>query len=147
MITKTYKGLFKPRNPNKYVGDHTNIVYRSSWECRVMHWFDINESVISWASEELVIPYISPVDNKKHRYFPDFVAKMKLSNGSIKTYVIEVKPDKQTRRPTQTKRTKRFLEESVTYAINQEKWRAADIFCQQQGWEFRVVTEKDLGIK
>lgn len=147
MNSKTYKGLFTPKNPEKYVGDSTNIIYRSSWECRVMHWFDINESVISWASEELIIPYISPVDNKKHRYFPDFVAKMKLSNGSIKTYVIEVKPDKQTRKPTQSRRTKRFLEESITYAINQEKWRSADIFCQQQGWEFKVVTEKDLGIK
>jgi len=147
MITKTYKGRFTPKNPDKYVGDSSNIIYRSSWECRVMNWFDNNEGIIYWSSEELVIPYVSPVDNRKHRYFPDFVAKMKLKDGSIKTYVIEVKPYSQTRKPIQKKRTKRFLEESVTYAINQEKWRAADIYCQQQGWEFKVITEKDLGIK
>ena len=112
-----------------------------------MHWFDTNPNVLTWASEELVIPYTSPVDNKKHRYFPDFVAKMKLRDGSVKTFVIEVKPESQTKQPTQQRKTKKYIQESITYAINQEKWRSADIFCQQQGWEFKVVTEKDLGIK
>jgi len=144
MIAKTYKGLFTPKNPNKYGGDSTNIIYRSSWERRVMHWFDTNPNVLTWASEELVIPYISPVDNKKHRYFPDFVARMQQKDGSIKTFVIEVKPDSQTRMPVQKRKTKRFIQEAATYAVNQEKWRAADFFCQKQGWIFKVITEKDI---
>lgn len=112
-----------------------------------MHWFDINPNVLTWASEELVIPYMSPIDNRKHRYFPDFIAKMKQKDGSFKTFVIEVKPESQTKMPVQKRRTQKFLEEAKTYAVNQEKWRAADIFCQQQGWEFKIVTERDLGIK
>ena len=97
-------------------------------------------------SEELVIPYRSPVDNKMHRYFPDFIAKMRQKDGSVMTYVIEVKPDAQTKMPVQKKKTKRFIQEAATYAVNQEKWRAADIFCQEHGWKFLVLTEKDLGI-
>lgn len=140
----TYKGYFKPRNPQKYKGNSKNIVYRSSWELRCMKWFDIQDNVIWWASEELVISYISPVDNKKHRYFPDFVIRVKRKDGTEKTYVIEVKPEEQTRKPTQKRKTKRFLQESITYIVNQSKWKAADIFCQEHGWEFKIITEKDL---
>jgi hypothetical protein len=143
---KSYKGWFTPKNPKKYNGDPTNIVYRSTWEVRVMKWLDEHPNVIWWNSEELVIPYRSPVDNKMHRYFPDFIVKMKQKNGLVMTYVIEVKPDVQTRMPTQKRKTKRFLSEVATFAVNQEKWRAADIFCQEHGWKFMVLTEKDLGI-
>lgn len=144
--TQTYKGWFKPKNPLKYKGDANNIIYRSSWELRVMKWFDDHPNVLWWSSEELVVPYRSPVDDKIHRYFPDFVARIKQKNGLEQTCVIEVKPEKQTMRPTQKRKTKRYIQESVTYAINQEKWRAADIFCQKHGWKFMVLTEKDLGI-
>lgn len=148
MLTdKTYKGWFRPKNPKKYNGDSKNIIYRSSWEFRVMKWLDENSSVIWWSSEELVIPYISPIDEKYHRYFPDFVAKIKKKDGSIKIYVIEVKPFAQTQKPVQKKRkTEKFLREAATYAVNQEKWRAADVFCQKQGWEFMILTEKQLGL-
>jgi hypothetical protein len=143
---KSYKGFFNPKNPKKYNGDSTNIIYRSTWEVRVMKWLDNHPNVIWWNSEELPIPYRSPVDNKMHRYFPDFIAKMKQKDGSVMTYVIEVKPEAQTKMPVQKKKTKRFLQEAATYAVNQEKWRAADIFCQEHGWKFLVLTEKDLGI-
>jgi hypothetical protein len=143
---KSYKGFFNPKNPKKYNGDSTNIIYRSTWEVRVMKWLDNHPNVIWWNSEELPIPYRSPVDNKMHRYFPDFIAKMKQKDGSVMTYVIEVKPEAQTKMPVQKKKTKRFLQEAATYAINQEKWRAADIFCQEHGWKFLILTEKDLGI-
>lgn len=143
---KSYKGFFNPKNPKKYNGDSTNIIYRSTWELRVMKWLDNHPNVIWWNSEELIIRYRSPVDNKMHRYFPDFIAKMKQKDGSVMTYVIEVKPEAQTKMPVQKKKTKRFLQEAATYAINQEKWRAADIFCQEHGWKFLVLTEKDLGI-
>ena len=111
-----------------------------------MKWLDNHPNVIWWNSEELIIRYRSPVDNKMHRYFPDFIAKMKQKDGSVMTYVIEVKPEAQTKMPVQKKKTKRFLQEAATYAVNQEKWRAADIFCQEHGWKFLVLTEKDLGI-
>ena len=143
---KSYKGFFNPKNPKKYNGDSTNIIYRSTWEVRVMKWLDNHPNVIWWNSEELIIRYRSPVDNKMHRYFPDFIAKMKQKDGSVMTYVIEVKPEAQTKMPVQKKKTKRFLQEAATYAVNQEKWRAADIFCQEHGWKFLVLTEKDLGI-
>jgi hypothetical protein len=143
---KSYKGWFKPKNPKKYNGDATNIVYRSTWELRVMGWLDEHPDVIWWCSEELVIPYRSPVDNKMHRYFPDFIVKMRQRNGLVMTYVIEVKPEIQTKMPTQKRKTKKFISEVATYAVNQEKWRAADNFCQEHGWKFMVLTEKDLGI-
>lgn len=143
---KTYKGTFKPKNPKKYKGDANNIIYRSSWELRVMKYFDDNPSVLWWASEELVIPYKSPVDNRMHRYFPDFVARLKQRDGSEKTLVIEVKPDAQTRMPTQKRKTKRYIQEAATYAVNQEKWRAADLFCKEHGWKFQLITEKELGL-
>ena len=143
---KTYKGYFSPTSPEKYRGDAKNIVYRSSWELRVMKWLDSQPDVIWWSSEELIIPYVSPIDNKKHRYFPDFISQMRKKDGSVMTYVIEVKPDAQTKMPTQKRKTKRFISEAATYAVNQEKWRAADKFCQEHGWQFLVITEKHLGL-
>jgi hypothetical protein len=141
----SYKGWFTPRNPQKYKGDATNIVYRSSWELRVMKYLDENPAVIWWASEELFIPYKSPIDQKVHRYFPDFIARIRQANKEI-TMVIEVKPFKQTQKPIQKRRTQKFLQEVATYAINQEKWRAADLFCKEHGWQFKIITEKELGI-
>lgn len=142
----SYKGWFTPKNPQKYRGDNSNIIYRSNWELLVMKQLDENPNVIWWNSEELIIRYKSPIDEKIHRYFPDFVAHVKTKSGKEKTYVLEVKPLKQTMKPTQKKKTKRFLQEVATYAINQEKWRAADIFCQEHGWEFKILTEKEIGI-
>ena len=143
---KTYKGRFQPKNPKKYNGDANNIIYRSTWELRVMKWLDEHTSVIWWASEELPIPYKSPLDNRIHRYFPDFIAKIKQKDGSVMTYIIEVKPLEQTKMPIQKKKTQRYIREAATYVVNQEKWKAADIFCQEHGWKFMVMTEKELGI-
>jgi len=141
-----YKGRFLPKNYQKYRGDYNNIIYRSSWELRVMKYFDDHPNVIWWASEELAIPYKNPVDKKVHRYFPDFIAKMKKKDGKVMTYVIEVKPEKQTKQPIRRRKTQKFIEESVTYAINQEKWRAAELFCYEHGWQFTIITEKELGL-
>jgi hypothetical protein len=143
---KTNKGIFKPKNPKKYKGNPERIVYRSSWELRVMKDFDARDSVLWWASEELASPYKSPVDGRMHRYFPDFIARMKTRTGEEKTYVIEVKPHRQTQMPKMSRRTKTMLAEVSTYAVNQEKWRAAELFCLEHGWEFKILTEKDLGL-
>jgi len=142
----SYKGTFKPKNPTKYNGNANNVVYRSLWELRVMKYLDEHPEVIWWASEELIIPYFSPIDNKKHRYFPDFVAKMKRKDGTVMTYVIEVKPEIQTKKPVQKRQTKKYIQESMTYVVNQCKWKAATEFCKDHGWEFKIITEKDLGI-
>ena len=144
----SYKGWFKPKNPKKYNGDANNIVYRSSWELRVMKYLDENPRVIWWASEELYIPYVSPVDNRVHRYFPDYLVKVKEQSGKIKTYVIEVKPKRQTMEPKVPKRkTKSWLYEMKTYAVNQAKWKAAQEFCADRLIEFKVITEDHLGIR
>ena len=111
-----------------------------------MKWLDDHPQVIWWASEELPIPYKSPVDNRMHRYFPDFIVKLKQKTGVVTTMVLEVKPHAQTKVPTQKRQTKRFIQEAATYAINQEKWRAADLFCREHGWQFKILTEKELGL-
>jgi hypothetical protein len=141
------KGRFKPKNPQKYKGDANNIIYRSTWEIKVMNYLDENPNVIWWGSEELPIPYLSPVDKKKHRYFPDFIAKMRKADGTVMTYIIEVKPEKQTQPPTQKRKTKTYLQEVITYEINKAKWYAAEEFCKDHGWQFQILTEKHLGIR
>lgn len=142
----SYTGWFTPRNPKKYRGDASNIVYRSSWELRVMKYLDEQPNVIWWASEELPIPYKSPIDQKIHRYFPDFIAKIRQKDKEV-TVIMEVKPFKQTQLPTQKRKTQKFLQEVATYAVNQEKWRAADLFCKEHGWKFMLITENELGLK
>jgi hypothetical protein len=142
----SYKGWFRPKNPNKYKGNANNIVYRSNWELQVMKQLDANPNVLWWASEELPIPYVSPVDNKVHRYFPDFIVRTKRKDGSEQTTIIEVKPYKQTIEPTRKRKTRTYLNEVVTYAVNVEKWKAAELFCKEHGWKFQIITEKELGI-
>lgn len=144
----SYKGFFKPTNPSKYSGDPTKIVYRSSWELKLMRWLDSHPDVIEWASEEFFIPYRSPIDNKIHRYFPDFKVKKKNSSGIVETIVIEIKPKKQAMEPViQSKPTRRYVREVVTYGINNAKWKAAKEYCEDRKWKFLVMTEEHLGIK
>ena len=142
-----YRGKYYPSFPRKYKGDPTNIIYRSLWERKFMVYCDKNQNILEWASEEIAIPYRSPIDNRVHRYFPDFYMKVKETNGKIKNYVIEVKPAKQTKPPKKPKRqTKGYIREAYEYARNQAKWKMAKEFCADRQWEFKVVTEKELGI-
>ena len=147
-MAESLKSKYKPSNPQKYKGDYNNIICRSTWERKFCRWCDLNESIISWGSEEFFIPYISPVDNRVHRYFPDFIIKVKESTGKIKTYVVEVKPAKQTAPPKKKSRvTKSYLFECKTYAVNQAKWKAAQEYCADRRIEFKIITERELGIK
>lgn len=142
-----YKGKFKPKNPNKYKGDPTNIIYRSLWEFKLMKNLDEHPEIVQWSSEELFIPYKSPIDNKWHRYFPDFIVK-KINNGIKETLMIEVKPKSQVLAPKkQEKATKRYINEVYTWGVNQAKWKAAEEFCLDRGWKFMLMTEIELGIK
>ena len=144
----SYKGKFQPSYPKKYKGDPTNIIYRSLWERKFMMYCDLNENIIEWGSEEIALPYRSPLDNKIHRYFPDFYIKVKENNGSLKRYLIEIKPKKQTVEPkVQKRKTKSYIYEVTEYAKNQAKWRAAEEFCKDRMWEFKVLTEDELGIR
>ena len=145
---KAYKGRYSPKNPSKYKGDPTNIIYRSLWERKVMVYLDENPNVIEWGSEEIVIPYISPVDNRRHRYFPDFFVKARGRDGTIKVMILEVKPKAQTREPKRQSRiTQRYITEVATWGVNQAKWKYAQEYCLDRGWEFKLVTEDDLNIK
>lgn len=135
-----YTGRFSPINPKKYLGDPTNIWYRSLWEKQVMRHLDTNLNVVEWSSEEIVIPYLSPVDNKWHRYFPDFFVRTK--TGAM---ILEVKPKNQSVAPKVKKRvTKQYINEVMTYGVNQAKWKAADEYCADRGWIFKIITEDEL---
>lgn len=142
----SYKGYFTPKNPQKYKGDPGNIIWRSTWEQRVMKWLDESNNVIWWSSEELPVKYYNPIDNKIHRYFPDFIVRIRNKQNLTKTYMIEVKPEYQTKQPVRKRKTQKFINESTTYIINQSKWKAATEFCKDNGWEFMILTEHDLGI-
>ncbi len=143
----SYKGKYKPSYPQKYKGDPTNIIYRSLWERKFMVYCDNNNKILEWGSEEIALPYRSPIDNRIHRYFPDFYIKVKESNGEIKKYLIEIKPLKQMSPPPKPKRqTKQYLYEVYEYAKNQAKWKAAKEFCEDRQWQFKVITEKELDI-
>jgi len=147
-MAESLKSRYKPSFPQKYKGNPNNIICRSSWERKFCRWCDLNENVLQWGSEEFHIPYVSPVDNRIHKYFPDFIIKLRETTGRIKTYVIEVKPKKQTQPPKPGKRqTKSFIYEAKTFAVNQAKWKAAQEFCADRMIEFKIITEDELGIK
>ena len=141
----SYSGKFKPKNYKKYKGDPTKIFYRSLLEKRFMVWCDNNDAVLEWGSEEIIIPYRSPVDKKAHRYFPDFYVKYTNKNKQIVREIIEVKPYKQLFPPKKPQRqTKRFLTEVNTYLVNQAKFKAAEEYCADRRFKFRILTEKEL---
>ena len=113
-----------------------------------MVYCDLYENILEWGSEEIAIPYRSPIDNKVHRYFPDFYVKLKETTGKIKKYIIEVKPKKQLKPPKKPKRqTKGYLYETYEYARNQAKWKAASEYCKDRLYVFKVMTEDELGVK
>ena len=142
-----HKRKFVPVFPEKYSGDPTNIIMRSSWETKFASWCDKNPSIVKWHSEETVVPYRCQTDNKIHRYFIDFKILVKSTSGEIKTYLVEVKPASQCQPPKfPGRRTQRYLTESMTFIKNQSKWKAATEYCKDRGWEFKVITEKELGI-
>lgn len=142
----SYKGRFKPKNFEKYKGDPTNIIYRSLLERRFMKYCDDNPGIIGWSSEEVVIPYVSPIDNRIHRYFVDFMIQFKDASGAVRTVLVEVKPKSQTAPPKRPegKPTRRFINEVKTWGVNSAKWKAANEYCLDRKWEFKIITEKEL---
>ena len=139
-MAESIKSKYRPSFPKKYKGDPNNIICRSSWERKFCRWCDLNENILQWGSEEFYIPYMSPLDKRVHKYFPDFIIKVRESTGQIKTYVIEVKPKKQTKPPTRRQRvTKSYIYECKTWEVNQAKWKAAVEFCEDRKIEFKII--------
>lgn len=142
-MRNTYKGRYQIKNPYKYRGDPTKVIYRSSWELKVFNYMDRTDDIVQWSSEEIVIPYKSPIDGRWHRYFPDLWVKTKTNE----VFLIEIKPYNQTREPKKRSRiTKQYLNEVKTWGINSAKWEAAREFCEDRKWKFKIFTEKELGL-
>jgi len=141
-----YKGRYRVKNPQKYKGDFMNCIFRSLWERKFMKYCDTNENVVLWASEEIRIPYRSPIDGRIHNYFVDFWMKVRTKSGEFRTYMIEIKPEKQTKPPVlgEGKMTPTKARQIITYAVNKEKWKAATNYCGERGWQFLILTEKNL---
>ena len=144
-MSPTLKGKFRPENPQKYRGNPSNIIYRSSWERTFCQWCDRNDSVIEWQSEEKRIRYYDPIAKKNRTYYPDFWVKYRNNKGLIIEEIIEVKPEKQVKGPPKQpkRRTKSWMKEVETYVTNQAKWKAAGIWCEDRGMNFRLLTEKN----
>jgi hypothetical protein len=150
-----HSGRFRPKNPSKYKGDPTKIIYRSMWEFKFFRYVDIHPDVLWWQSEEVVVPYVSPIDGRRHRYYPDVIVNKRIADGKSATMMIEIKPYAQTRPPDRSKKnatktgriSRKYLNEVKTFGINDAKWKAARKFCAQRGWQFEIYTEKELGIK
>lgn len=150
------QGRFKPKNPSKYKGDIHNIIYRSHLELKMLLYLDSHPDIIEYSSEEIIIPYKSPVDGKIHRYFPDMYIKKRNKDGSIDCALVEIKPYSQTIEPkhpvlAESKRDNRkaqlrYIKEVHTYAINTAKWQYAQEYCQRKNWQFIIITEKDLNV-
>lgn len=147
MYKQTYKGIFTPHHPRKYKGNSSNIIYRSSWELRFMNYCDKNNSILEWNSEEVIIPYRSPIDGKTHRYYVDFYCKLKNKNGIVEKILVEIKPKKFCRQPKQPKNKrsrKGYLNELKQWGINTAKWDAAKAWSKKNGMKFVILTEDTL---
>ena len=142
------QGLYKPVHIEKYIGKQ-HPIYRSGWELKFFKWCDCNENIIKWGSENVIIPYYSPIDDRVHRYFVDNFIIFKDKNGNYNKFLVEIKPSKQTKRPVRTKGKKNstMLYEQKTYVVNTAKWRAAEKWATKKGYKFIIITEKELNMK
>jgi hypothetical protein len=148
----SYKGRFKPKNPHKYKGDASKIIYRSLWELKVFRKCDEHPDIVEWQSEEVIVPYQHPIKGRIARYYPDLVIKKRIAENQFQTIMIEIKPKKQTSMPNPINKhntpsgrvSRRYLNESATYAVNRAKWDAAEKYCRERGWVFSIMTEDHI---
>ncbi len=142
----SYKGIYKPSNPKKYIGNPNMIVYRSLWERKLFRYCDSNTKVLKWASEEIIIPYYNPVKKRMAKYYPDVYMEVVTKDEKTEKILIEVKPLRETKPPSYKRRTKNVLLAEAMYSQNRAKWAAAEEFCLDHGWKFQIMTEKELGV-
>ena len=151
------QGQYILKNPHTYIGDITNIYYRSSWELLFFRWIDMlsgkeNSPIIAWNSEEVKIPYFFTLDNKYHTYYIDIAMKYRSGNGDIISCLVEIKPHAQTICPVLPKKqtpkaTQNYTYRMFEYQKNQAKWEAATKYCETNNMEFKIITEYELGLK
>ena len=133
-----YKTRYTPENIKKYIGDPSKIICRSLWERNVCKFCDSSSNILKWSFEEIIIPYVNPLDQKTHNYSPDFVIQFE-SNKQLKTWMLEIKPKKQTYlKENASKRDK------ITWIVNSAKWEAAQKYCEKHKMEFKIITEKEI---
>jgi hypothetical protein len=146
------KGQYKVVNRAKYKGNPDNVIYRSSWEVKVMSRLDRDPNVVQWSSECIHIRYMDKTSGRSRAYIPDFWAKTRRADGTFQEMIIEVKPGKESPKhaPPPIKRKRQteasFLREAMTWGRNKCKWAAAEAFCAAKGWAFVVLTERELGL-
>lgn len=145
--SKYRQGVYKPINPKKFAGN-SDPIYRSSWELKFFKWADCNSRVIKWGSESIIVPYISPLDKRVHRYFVDNFIVFLNAENKPKKYLIEIKPSTSVSKPSVSARKKKatMIYEQKTWVVNQAKWEAAKRWSDKKGYEFLILTEKELGI-
>lgn len=147
---KIRQGYFKPAFPEKYIGDVSSIVFRSSWEFKFLKWCDLSDTVIRYASEPLGIIYYNPLDKRAHKYYVDFFVITKdKAGGPDQRWLIEVKPLKYVNPPVAPKimtnnHMANYIWASKQFIINRAKFEAAKAFADQRGVRFGVVTENFL---
>lgn len=142
---------FKPKHPEKYVGDVSRITMRSTWEKKFAIWCDLNPSVLKWNSEGVAVPYYHQIDGRMKNYYIDFFVLLKQADGNTVKLAVEVKPHYETQPPVPPKRKtdksqRRYLQECVTYQQNCDKWRYARQWADDNGFKFVIMTENELGI-
>lgn len=149
------QGYYNLKNPQKYKGDPTKIVYRSSWELRFMIYCDENSNVLEWSSEPFSIPYYNPIEKKTQNYYIDFFIKIK-DDQEIKNIIVEVKPKSKVpaeyggKRPIlegermTLKKAKAYNRSLKDYIVNKVKFDSARRFAREKGWDFKIVTEEYL---
>jgi hypothetical protein len=143
------QGYYKLSYPEKYIGDPTKIIYRSSWEYRFCRYCDTNEKVEKWSSEPLGIKYVSPIDGKEHTYYIDFYMRV-IEDSKPIDYLAEVKPSASLVKPVlegkkmTTNKIKNYNYALQTWLVNRAKFAAAKHFAEGRGYKFIVVTEEFL---
>ena len=137
---KGYSGYYKIKNTHKMLHPKKKAHYRSLWERAFCKWCDTKDKVISWDIEPFAIEYYDRANKKKRKYYPDFL--IILDDGT--KYLIEIKPYKETQKPTGRKGSKSYLIAEQTYITNLSKWERAREVANKNGWVFKVFTERTL---
>ena len=136
------QGIFIPKNPNKFIG--SKAIYRSGLELKFFRFCDNNKNVKRWGSENVIVPYMSPLDNRGHKYYVDNYIEILEGNKLVK-YLVEIKHSRETKPPkTKYRNRKHLLYEQKTFVTNQAKWQAAREYSKKRGYKFIILTEKEL---
>jgi hypothetical protein len=139
MSLKYNQGVYKIKNPEKYVGSK-DPVFRSGWELTFMTFCDNNPAIQQWASEPVKIPYKDPLTGKNTVYVPDFLINYIDKNMKTHVEMVEIKPIKQ----TVLEKVGKNPYDQAQYVKNMAKWESARDWCRNRGIFFRIINESDI---